>query len=223
MALRDFYENAKSKISGKQQEDVDFEDEEDYEDDYAEDDYYDARNERVTPVSRRVTPYEQDSMRPAHSVSHRSSGLDSLFSSTVPTNDEASQMTQPMAPIHSEGSSAAASRYSYAATAATAAALSEGNSLRSETARNRQVAVIKPDNYEEAEVVTKSLKKKDIVVIDLRGVEKSLATRFLDFSFGATSALDGKVDVIEKDIYSITVAEPIRESELERIRRDGLI
>lgn len=222
MALRDFYENAKSKLSGKQQEDVDFA-EEDYEDDYEDGDYFEARNESVTPISRTVTPYEQDAQRPARSATHRSSGLDSLFSSTVPVNDEASQMTQPMAPIHSEGSSSAASRYSYAATAATAAALGEGNSLRSEAARSRQVAVIKPDDYEEAEVVTTSLKKKDVVVIDLRGVEKSLATRFLDFSFGATSALDGKVDVIEKDIYSITVAEPIRESELERIRRDGLI
>ena len=87
----------------------------------------------------------------------------------------------------------------------------------------RQVVVIDPDNMEEAKIATDSLKKGDVVIIDLRKTDGTLASRFLDFSFGATSALGGAVDAIENKVYSITVGDAITDIELKQVRADGLL
>ena len=92
-----------------------------------------------------------------------------------------------------------------------------------QVAKSRQVAVIKPDSFEEAEIVTKTLKGGGLVIIDLRQTEGALSKRFLDFSFGATSALGGSVDVLGTDIYAITTGNPIMQSELDRVKNEGLL
>lgn len=89
--------------------------------------------------------------------------------------------------------------------------------------RARQVVVIDPDNMEEAQIVTDSLKRGDCVILDLRRTDPTLASRFLDFSFGATSALGGGVDVIENRVYAITVGRAITEIELDHVKADSLL
>lgn len=88
---------------------------------------------------------------------------------------------------------------------------------------SRQVVVIDPENMEEAQVVTQSLKRGDCVIIDLRKTDRALGCRFLDFSFGATSALKGAVDVIEDKVYAITVGKAITQTEINRVKADGLL
>ena len=210
-SFKEFCANAKSKLAGNPIPEVEDESEEEV---YEEENeaYYDARNETVAPIERTVSQYERDASRPAHASSHRSSGLDSLFTSTAEKSPVASASeTAPISPIELADADMMPRRERTFTPAPPVAP------------RSRQVAVIKPDTYEEAEVVTKALKDKDVVVIDLRGVEQGLSRRFLDFSFGATSALNGKVDMLENSVYTISVGEPITQSEIERIKRDGLI
>lgn len=210
-SFKEFCANAKSKLAGTHAPEVEDESEEEvYEED--SDTYYEAQNEAVAPIERTVSQYERDASRPAHASAHRSSGLDSLFTSTAekPAVTSASE-TAPISPIELADADMMPSRErSYVGASPVAS-------------RSRQVAVINPDTYEEAEVVTKALRDKDVVVIDLRGVDQGLSRRFLDFSFGATSALNGKVDMLENRVYTISVGEPITQSEIERIKRDGLI
>ena len=215
-SLKNIYGKAKKKFSGEpaQEElrDLENSDEPETITDY------DTLNEAVQPVTRSVSQFEKDfaSTSSKASASH-SHGLDSLFSPSTDENDETEDTTAPMSPVESLPVMESGGR------------VSAGNSQDYMTkpdvqvARSRQVAVIKPDTFEEAEIVTKTLKTGGLVLIDLRSTDDALAKRFLDFSFGATSALGGCVDVLENKIYSITTGNPITETELNRVKNERLI
>ena len=214
-SLKDIYDKAKQKLMGESVE-------EDFTDDHTGEDAvkYDVINEAVQPISRSVSPYERDFASTSRKKSHgtHSQGLDSLFAPSARENEEEMEgITEPMDAVENVEVRSSGKR------------VSAGNSQDFMTkpdvqvAKQRQVAVIKPDSFEEAEIVTKTLKSGGLVIIDLREVEGALAKRFLDFSFGATSALGGSVDVLGKDVYSITTGNPIMQSELDRVKNEGLI
>ena len=216
-SLKEIYSNAKQKLMGDDaSQDLD---EEDYEKE--ESPNYDAVNEAVVPITRSVSQFEKDfadtSTRKHNS---HSGGLDALFSPTSPQEEDNTPKegpTVPMDPIQQSDLTKVDGR------------VSAGNSqdfitsAEPQKPKTRQVAVIKPDSYEEAEIVTKTLKGGGLVVVDLRSTDDSLGKRFLDFSFGATSALGGNVDVLEDKVYSISTGLAITQPELERIKSEGLI
>lgn len=214
-SLKDIYDKAKQKLAGEPAED-DFAESYDDEEDVVN---YDAINESVQPVTRSVSQFERDfanTSRKSHGT--HSAGLDSLFAPSAEENEtEMEGITEPMDTVENIEIKNSGSR------------VSAGNSQDFMTkpdvqvAKTRQVAVIKPDSFEEAEVVTKTLKGGGLVIIDLRQTEGALSKRFLDFSFGATSALGGSVDVLGTDIYSITTGNPIMQSELDRVKNEGLL
>lgn len=215
-SLRDIYGKAKQKLAG---EPADEEYAEDGDDTFEGSTNYDAINEAVQPVTRSVSQFERDfASTSKRSHSTHSQGLDSLFTPTEEEiNVEMEGITEPMDAVEN------------ATVGETTGRVSAGNSQDFMTqpdvqvAKSRQVAVIKPDTFEEAEIVTKTLKRGGLVVIDLRQAEDALSKRFLDFSFGATSALGGSVDILGTDIYSISTGSPIMQTELDRIKREGLL
>ena len=214
-SLKDIYDKAKQKLSGETANEADFDDFEDEEDETN----YDVINEAVQPITRSVSQYERDFASTSHkSPATHSHGLDSLFSPTAKEFEhEMEGKTEPMEPVENVEVKNSGRR------------VSAGNSQDFMTkpdvqvAKSRQVAVIKPDSFEEAEIVTKTLKGGGLVIIDLRQTEGALSKRFLDFSFGATSALGGSVDVLGTDIYAITTGNPIMQSELDRVKNEGLL
>ena len=180
---------------------------------------YDARNETVEPVTREVSQFERDFAATSKtSPSSHSEGLDFLF---APSAEE--QMNTPAsvtAPLDAVETAEAAAQSTRVDAGSSQDFLKEPSIFPE---KKRQVAVIKPDSYEEAEIVTKTLKTGGLVIVDVRRTQDALAKRFLDFSFGATSALGGSVDTLEDHIYSISTGEPITTDELSRVKAEGLI
>jgi cell division inhibitor SepF len=89
--------------------------------------------------------------------------------------------------------------------------------------RERQVDVLRPATYGDAEKVAQGLKAGNAVVVDLTKTRPELAKRILDFSFGATSALDGKVDRIADRIYAFTVGGKLNQGEQEYLKKQGVV
>lgn len=87
----------------------------------------------------------------------------------------------------------------------------------------RKVAVIVPATYEDAERVTNALKAGDAAVLDLRLTSTDLMKRLLDFSFGAASALDAKVDCLSGKVYCFACGRALSDAERDTLRTQGLI
>lgn len=208
-SIRDMYNSAREKIVGQTEEDfseADFEDE--------SDDFGGFENDAVRPMGRQNPRAEREgaSRNPRE---HRSAGLDSLFTPTTKKNRvmaEASDETQVIEPVKAEAPKPSAPP-----------SMTAPQEKVVVSRKVRQVAVINPDSYEEAEIVTNVLKEGNVVLLDLRTTNMQLMTRFLDFSFGAASALGAKVDLLQDKIYVITVGPAITALEIERVRKDGLL
>ncbi len=89
--------------------------------------------------------------------------------------------------------------------------------------RPRQIKLIKPVEYADAEQVGRQLKAGNIVVLQLRAVPESLSKRLLDFSFGAASMVDAKVDCIARKVFVIASGAPLTEEEREQLRDQGIL
>lgn len=124
----------------------------------------------------------------------RSEGLDSLFSST------------------SSPSSAGASLPIIGAAAGA-----------SSVAGKRQLQVLRPVSYEDAEGVTAALKAGDVAVLVLTNVADDLMHRMLDFSFGAASALGAAVECVAPKTFIICRGDALSDMERVNLQTMGLI
>lgn len=123
----------------------------------------------------------------------RSEGLDSLFSSTSSTSSGASSL-----PII-------------------------GAAASSSIAGKRQLQVIRPATYEDAEGVTAALKAGDVAVLVLGSVPDDLMHRMLDFSFGAASALGAAVECVAPKTFVICSGDSLSDMERVNLQTMGLI
>ena len=87
----------------------------------------------------------------------------------------------------------------------------------------RSLTVIKPASYAEAERVAKALKAGDVVVLALRNTPDTLAKRILDFSFGASSALDASVECIADKVFAISRGAALSQAELTMLKNQGVL
>lgn len=87
----------------------------------------------------------------------------------------------------------------------------------------RSLTIIKPASYAEAERVSKALKAGDVVVLALRNTPDTLAKRILDFSFGASSALDASVECIADKVFAISRGAALSQAELTSLRNQGVL
>lgn len=124
----------------------------------------------------------------------RSEGLDSLFSST------------------SSPSSAGASLPVIGAAAGA-----------SSVAGKRQLQVLRPVSYENAEGVTTALKAGDVAVLVFTNVADDLMHRMLDFSFGAASALGAAVECVAPKTFVICRGDALSDMERVNLQTMGLI
>ncbi len=88
--------------------------------------------------------------------------------------------------------------------------------------RTRQLDVIKPLSYSDAEQVARCLKNGNVAVVCLTETRPELAKRILDFSFGVASALDAVVDRYADRVFVITRGSALTADELELLRARGI-
>ena len=67
--------------------------------------------------------------------------------------------------------------------------------------RGVEVYVIKPQDFAEAQTAADLLKKGRTVVINLVGVELTVAQRSIDFIGGATYAINGSLQAVSNNIF----------------------
>ncbi|MGN0261757.1 MAG: cell division protein SepF [Eggerthellaceae bacterium] len=86
----------------------------------------------------------------------------------------------------------------------------------------RRIALVAPTAYDDAERIARALKAGDCVVLDLARTRTDVMKRVLDFSFGAASVVNAKVECIADRVFAITLGGPITEGELSRLRSQGV-
>ena len=143
----------------------------------------------------------------------RSEGLNSLFTSTTPAVRSSS------APVRPYASSSAASA-TPAVKPPVRSALDEPKVIQRPT---RILTVLEPEKYDEAERVAKILKAGDVAVLALHSNKPELANRILDFSFGAASALDARVEFMGNQVFAISRGTALSEDERTRLHNQGVI
>lgn len=74
------------------------------------------------------------------------------------------------------------------------------------TTISAKVKIVKPASYEEAADICDELKNRKIVVINTTGLEPRIAQRLLDFMGGASYALGGDLEEIERGVYILSPA-----------------
>ena len=78
---------------------------------------------------------------------------------------------------------------------------SAGSKVISMNGRGVEVYVIKPQDFAEAQTAADLLKKGRTVVINLEGVELTVAQRSIDFIGGATYAINGSLQAVSNNIF----------------------
>lgn len=69
------------------------------------------------------------------------------------------------------------------------------------TAVSAKIKIIKPASYEEAADICDELKNRKIIIVNTSGLETKIAQRLLDFMGGASYALNGNLEEVEKSVY----------------------
>lgn len=87
----------------------------------------------------------------------------------------------------------------------------------------RKLTVVKPIRYGEADRIPAALKKGDAVVLVLTSVTGGLDKRILDFSFGASSALDAEVECIADKVFFIAKGSGLTDEERATLQAQGVL
>ncbi len=72
---------------------------------------------------------------------------------------------------------------------------------------SQQVFVIKPDEFDDAQMIIDHLKGGQAIVINMEGMELSTAQRIIDFIAGACYSLDGSLQAISGNIFIAAPAD----------------
>ncbi len=88
---------------------------------------------------------------------------------------------------------------------------------------NMRVVVMEPKSMEESQLVADHLKARRPVVLNLEGVDKDLAQKFLNFLGGTVYALDGTMQRVGTSIFLFAPSNvEISLKEREELRERGL-
>ncbi|QGU95122.1 DUF552 domain-containing protein [Clostridium bovifaecis] len=81
----------------------------------------------------------------------------------------------------------------------------KGNKVVSiHTAASAKILILKPTDYDEALEICDNLKSRKIIVVNMTNLEGKVAQRLLDFMAGASYALGGSLEEVEKGVYIIS-------------------
>lgn len=162
---------------------------------------------RVTVDAKSPLPNSASASHGAHASKERSESLDSLFDSTADLAAANAKKTEAAA----KPSSSFDPYKAY-----------EGVTTGKHNP-TRSLTVVKPDNYGECELVAKALKAGDAVVLVLAQTPEALAKRVLDFSFGASSALDASVDCVADKVFVIARGQGLTDAERKSLSNQGIL
>jgi len=87
---------------------------------------------------------------------------------------------------------------------------------------SRNMAILRPTSYSEAERVANALKAGEVVVLCLQKTPSDLMKRILDFSFGVSHAMDANVDCIADKVFVIIRGRALSDDELAYLRTQGV-
>ena len=71
---------------------------------------------------------------------------------------------------------------------------------------NMEVCVVKPSSVDDSREITETLLSGRTVILNLEGLDLEVAQRLIDFTSGATFAIDGYLQKISNYIFLITPA-----------------
>lgn len=118
----------------------------------------------------------------------------------------------------SAGSNSVSSRLS----GGSESSFSRSSSVQVSMPGQRQLQVIRPQKYDDAEAVTNVLKSGDAAIIVFTNTDRALMKRILDFSFGAASALDASVECISSGVFAICRNVGLDDKERADLRAQGI-
>ncbi|KYH29784.1 MULTISPECIES: cell division protein SepF [Clostridium] len=72
------------------------------------------------------------------------------------------------------------------------------------TTASAKILIVKPTDYDEAIEICDNLKNRKIIVVNMTKLEGKIAQRLLDFMGGASYALGGSLEEVEKGVYIIS-------------------
>ena len=96
------------------------------------------------------------------------------------------------------------------------------NSMQLSMPGMRQLQVIKPVKYDDAEAVTSVLKNNDVAILNFAETDRDLMKRILDFSFGAASALDASVESVGNGVFAICRSVGLDDNERADLKKMGI-
>lgn len=96
------------------------------------------------------------------------------------------------------------------------------NSMQLSMPGMRQLQVIKPTRYDDAESVTSVLKANDVAILCFADTDRDLMKRILDFSFGAASALDASVESVGNGVFAICRSVGLDDNERNDLKKMGI-
>ncbi len=67
-----------------------------------------------------------------------------------------------------------------------------------------RVSVVSPKSFEDAQALADYFKRQQLVIVNLRNVDRELSKRMVDFCAGLTYALDGQVRPIADRLFLLT-------------------
>lgn len=91
----------------------------------------------------------------------------------------------------------------------------KGKVVSIHTASSSKILIVKPSDYDEAIEICDNLKSRKILVINMTSLESKIAQRLLDFMAGASYALGGSLEEIEKGVYIISPSNVEMSNELK--------
>ncbi len=71
-------------------------------------------------------------------------------------------------------------------------------------ARPMEIVVLEPRSFEEARAGADHLKARRPLLVNLRGTDRELARRIVDFACGVTYAVDGQMQRVGEEIFLFT-------------------
>ncbi len=182
-----------------------------------------------------MTPEGTAAMAAAASHPTKSEGLNSLFepstgkSASSGKHAAPSASTAPAKAVSDATSTVGAfTRQPSASSAAASIAAKQAETAPSASAAQprystkRSITVLKPVSYGDAERIVSALKAGDAVVLGLLNTPETLTKRILDFSFGASCALDASVECVADKVFAITKGAPLSEVERMTLRNQGV-
>lgn len=83
------------------------------------------------------------------------------------------------------------------------------------------ISTVSPQDFVEVELIGRRFRENTPVVVNLRGIEKPLKQRIVDFCSGLVFALDGTIERPSQNVFLLKPAEAvIDDAELRRIEQD---